>query len=57
MAQKAIKSAPGVLAVTVNFEKRQATIGTEKGDIVPMAEILGALESIGFRGEVAEPAQ
>lgn len=57
MAQKAIKSAPGVLAVTVNFEKRQATIGTEKGDIVPKAEILSALESIGFRGEVAEPAQ
>jgi hypothetical protein len=43
-----------VLAVTVDYDKRQATIGTEKGQAVPRTEILKALESIGYSGEFVE---
>lgn len=55
-AEKALKTAPGVLAVQVNFERQLATIGTEKGEDVPKAELIAALESIGYRGEIVEPA-
>jgi hypothetical protein len=41
-----------VLAVKVDYEKRQATIGTEPGQAPPMDEIQMALESIGYRGKL-----
>ena len=44
-----------MLAVNVNYEKRQATIGTEKGKSVPMTEIFSELESIGYKGEIVKP--
>lgn len=53
-AREALKSAPGVLAVKVDFETGRATIGTAKGKSVPMKEILAALESIGYRGGFVE---
>ncbi|MEX0819175.1 MAG: heavy metal-associated domain-containing protein [Pirellulaceae bacterium] len=54
-AEAALKSAPGVLAVTVDFKASQATIGTKAGSRVPTDEILAALKSIGYSGEFVEP--
>jgi len=53
-AEKALESAPGVLAVKVDFSKKQATIGTKAGSHIPTDEILAALKSIGYRGEFVE---
>jgi copper chaperone CopZ len=55
-AAAAIKTAPGVLAVKVDYETKQATIGTKKGAALPMAEIIAGLKSIGYVGELAQPA-
>ena len=49
-AKKALKAAPGVLAVTVDFKSGRATIGTAAGSEVPRQELLAALESIGYSG-------
>ena len=54
-AEAALRSAPGVLAVKVDFAKKQATIGTKAGSRVSTDEILAALKSIGYRGELVEP--
>jgi copper chaperone CopZ len=54
-AEKALKSAPGVLAVKVDFETAQATIGTKAGSRISTDEILAALNLIGYRGEFVEP--
>jgi hypothetical protein len=43
-----------VLAVKVDFAKKQATIGTTAGGRVSTDEILAALKSIGYSGEVVE---
>jgi hypothetical protein len=53
-AQEALESAPGVLAVQVDFESKQATVGTKKGEAVPMKDILAALEKINYRGRPVE---
>jgi hypothetical protein len=37
-----------VLAVKVDYEAGQATIGTEKGRAVSTAEVRAALEAIGY---------
>ena len=50
-AATAIQSAPGVLAVKVDYPSGQATIGTAPGQSVPREEILTALESIRYKGE------
>jgi len=39
----------------VDYDAKQASIGTEKGRDVPKAEILKALESINYRGQFVEP--
>jgi copper chaperone CopZ len=54
-AEKALKSAPGVLAVKVDFAKKQATIGTKAGSRLSTDEILAALKSVGYSGEFVEP--
>ncbi len=51
----AVNAVPGVLAVKVDFDAKQASIGTEKGREVPKAEILKALKSIQYRGEFVVP--
>ena len=51
----AIRTAPGVLAVKVDYRSQQAAIGTEAGSVVPKEQVLAALESIGYRGEFVEP--
>ena len=40
-----------MLAVKVDYETGRATIGTKKGDDVPKAEILKALDTLKYRGE------
>ena len=39
-----------MLAAKVDFERKRATIGIEKGGEVPKAEILRALESLNYQG-------
>jgi hypothetical protein len=53
----AIKTAPCVLAVKVDYRTGQATIGSEAGSELSKQEILAALETIGYRGEFVEPAE
>jgi len=43
-----------VLAVKVDFETRQATVGVAPGENVPRDEILAALEKIGYRGDFVD---
>lgn len=40
----------------MDYETKLATVGTEPGKSVPKAELLAALESIGYKGEIVEPA-
>jgi hypothetical protein len=40
-----------VLAVTVDYEKQLATIGTARNRDVPRDQILESLKTIGYRGE------
>jgi copper chaperone CopZ len=53
-AEAALRTAPGVLAVKVDYESKQATIGTAAGEPVPKREIVAALESISYKGEFVE---
>tara|TARA_B100000749_G_C18053156_1_gene312299 strand:- start:304 stop:477 length:174 start_codon:yes stop_codon:yes gene_type:complete len=53
-AEKALFKAPGVLAVKVDYELQQATIGTKKGEPVSTKEILAALKSINYRGRFSD---
>ena len=43
-----------MLAVNVDYEKRIANVGTERGQTVPREKILESLQSIGYRGEFTE---
>lgn len=43
-----------MLAATVNYDKKEATIGTETGQPVSQAKVLEALELIGYSGEFIE---
>jgi hypothetical protein len=43
-----------VLAAIVDFETKQATIGTQAGSVVSTSEVLAALESIGYQGQLVE---
>ena len=53
-AAAALREAPGVLAVEVDYESKQAIIGTAAGQPIPKQAILDALGSISYRGEFAE---
>ncbi len=52
---KAIREAPGVLAVKIDYPTELATVGTAPDQLVPREEILNALKAIGFSGEFEEP--
>lgn len=54
-AVKAIREAPGVLAVAIDYPAERATIGTAPDQPVPREEILSSLKAIGFSGEFTEP--
>ena len=52
---EAIKTAPGVLAVHVDYEAGEALVGTEICCPVPEEEILLAIEQAGFNGKPPSP--
>ena len=54
-ALKAIRQAPGVLAVKIDYPTESATVGTAPEQPVPRKEILSSLEAIGFSGKFVEP--
>ena len=53
-AEKALRSAPGVLAVEVDYEQKRGIIGTQAGTEVNTEKIFAALEEIGYRGKLAD---
>jgi hypothetical protein len=50
VAEKAIRSIPGMLAVEVSCEKGEAIIGTESCCPMPRDAILKALQAAGYKG-------
>lgn len=42
-----------MLAVRIDYEKRLATIGTQRGQPVPRERIIEELKGIGYGGEFA----
>ena len=53
-AEAALRKAPGVLAVEVDYDLQQATIGTAAGKEVPKKAILEQLDAIKYKGEFVE---
>lgn len=49
---QAIRQVPGVLAVEVSYEKKQAVVGTEACCAVPTRDILSAIEQAGYQGSL-----
>ena len=54
-AEAALRKAPGVLAVEVDYESGQATIGTAAGETIPRQAVLKELAAIKYSGEFIEP--
>lgn len=48
---QAIRQVPGVVAVDVSYEKKQAIVGVESGNPIPKEEILAALKKAGYSGD------
>jgi copper chaperone CopZ len=48
IAEKAILVVPGVLAADVDFEKKLATVGTDKGSLISADQIMQALRRVGY---------
>lgn len=57
IAEKAIRSVPGVLAAQVSYEKREAIVGTEVCCPVPKDKILSALQQAGYTGKFVGSSQ
>ncbi len=49
---QAIRQVPGVVAVEVSYEKKQAIVGVESGKPIPEQEILATLKKAGYTGEL-----
>ena len=49
---QAIHQVPGVVAVDVNYENRQAIVGVEPGNSIPKEDVLTALKKAGYTGEL-----
>lgn len=54
---KAIRTAPGVLAVEVSYKKGEAIVGTEICCPVPKDKILSALQQAGYTGKFVDSSQ
>lgn len=54
-AEKAIGTAPGVLAVKVVYETSLATVGTEEGTTISTEEMMEALEPLGYKATLVDP--
>ena len=50
LVAKAIRTAPGVLAVEVDYKKSEAVVGTEICCPIPKDRILAALKEAGYSG-------
>ncbi|MBI2477545.1 MAG: cation transporter [Planctomycetia bacterium] len=57
IVEKAIRNVPGVLAVEVDYEKRQAVVGTEICCPVPKDKIISALQHAGYGARVSESSE
>lgn len=53
---QAIRQVPGVLAVEVSYEKKQAVVGTEACCPMPKEKILAALKNAGYSGRFVTEA-
>ena len=51
---QAIRRVPGILAVEVSYEKREAVVGTSSSQIVPNDEIVAALKQAGYSGRILD---
>lgn len=51
-AKQALMSAPGVLAVKIDYESGKATVGSTIGTQAPVDEIMRQLESLGYQGKI-----
>ena len=49
---QAIRHVPGIVAVDVSYEKKQAVVGVKPGDSIPKEELLTALKKAGYSGEL-----
>ncbi len=54
VADKAIRTVPGVLAVEVSYEKREAAVGVDESRDIPRDEILAALAKVGYQGRFVQ---
>ena len=50
IAEQAIRSVPGVLAVEVDYQSKRAVVGTDACCPVSAEEILAGLNKVGYRG-------
>lgn len=51
---QAIRQVPGVVAVEVNYQRRQAIVGTNPSQPVPKDRILAALKDAGYSGQIID---
>ena len=51
-AEAALRKAPGVLAVKIDYESGKATVGSTIGTQAPVDEIMRQLESLGYQGKI-----
>ncbi len=54
VAEKAMRTVPGVLAVEVSHEKREAVVGVDESRDIPRDEILAALAKVGYQGRFVQ---
>ncbi len=54
VAEKAMRTVPGVLAVEVSHEKREAVLGVHESRDIPRDEILAALAKVGYQGRFVQ---
>jgi len=54
LVAKAIRTAPSVLAVEVDYQKGEAVVGTEICCPIPEDKILAALKETGYNGKIIE---
>lgn len=52
--EKQLQTVPGVGAVKVNYEKKEAIIGVTKGASAPIDKVLAAISRAGFTGHIVD---
>ena len=54
VAEKAVRTVPGVLAIEASHEKREAVVGIDESRKMPRGEILAALAKVGYQGRFVQ---